>query len=69
MLCMALALQGVGARLKVYGAAQRRAEMQAMLLRAVDELKTARIDAELLSELPGHPGRQAPGSGPGAGGL
>ena len=50
MLCMALALQGVGARLKVYGAAQRRAEMQAMLLRAVDELKTARIDAELLSE-------------------
>ena len=50
MLCMALALQGVGTRLKVYGAAQRRAEMQAMLLRAVDELKTARIDAELLSE-------------------
>ena len=46
MLCMALALQGVGARLKVYGAAQRRAEMQAMLLKAVDELKTARIDAE-----------------------
>ncbi len=48
MLCMALALQGAGARLKVYGAAQRRPEMQAMLLKAVDELKTARIDAEAL---------------------
>ena len=45
---MALALQGTGARLKVYGAAQRRPEMQAMLLKAVDELKTARIDAEAL---------------------
>ena len=49
MLCMAMALQGVGARLRVYGAAQRRAEMQAMLLQAVDELKTACIDAEALS--------------------
>ena len=50
MLCMALALQGVGARLKVYGAAQRRAEMQAMLLKAVDELKTARVDSAQLFE-------------------
>ena len=48
MLCMALALQGIGARLKVYGAAQRRAEMQALLLSAVDELKTARVDADML---------------------
>ena len=48
MLCMALALQGVGARLKVYGAARRRAEMQAMLLKAVDELKTARLGPEQL---------------------
>ena len=48
MLCMALALQGVGARLTVYNAAQRRPEMQAMLLSAVDELKTARVDAEQL---------------------
>ena len=46
MLCMALALQGAGARLKVYGAAQRRPEMQALLLKAIDELKTARIGAE-----------------------
>ena len=50
MLCMALALQGVGARLTVYGAAQRRPEMQAMLLSAVDELKTARVGAEQLLE-------------------
>ncbi len=48
MLCMALALQSTGAQLKVYGAAQRRPEMQAMLLKAVDELKTARVDAEAL---------------------
>lgn len=50
MLCMALALQGVGARLTVYGAAQRRPELQAMLLSAVDELKTARVGAEQLLE-------------------
>ena len=49
MLCMALALQGVGARLKVYGAAERRAELQSMLLSAVDELKSACIDAEQLT--------------------
>ena len=48
MLCMALAMQGVGPRLKVYGEAQRRSELQDMLLRAVDELKTARIGAEQL---------------------
>ena len=50
MLCMALALQGVGARLRVYGAAQRRPEMQGLLLAAVDELKTACIDADMLQE-------------------
>ena len=50
MLCMALALQGVGARLRVYQAARRRPEMQAMLLHAVDEMKTARIDAQRLLE-------------------
>ncbi len=51
MLCMALALQGTGARLKVYGAAQRRPEMQALLLKAIDELKAARIDAEGLYDV------------------
>ncbi len=48
MLCMALALQGIGPRLRVYGAAQRRTELQTMLLRAVDELKSACISAEIL---------------------
>ena len=48
MLCMALAMQGVGPRLKVYGEAQRRSEMQDLLLRAVDECKTARVDSERL---------------------
>jgi len=50
MLCMALALQGVGPRLRVYGAAQRRSDLQGMLLQAVDELKTARVGAEQLME-------------------
>ena len=50
MLCMALALQGIGPRLRVYGAAQHRAELQSMLLRAVDELKSACISAEMLQE-------------------
>ena len=48
MLCMALALQGVGPRLKVYDTAPRKAELQSMLLRAVDELKAARLDADQL---------------------
>ena len=48
MLCMALALQGIGPRLRVYGAAQHRAELQRMLLRAVDELKSACITADML---------------------
>ena len=48
LLCMALALKELGPRLKVYAAAERRAELQAMLLSAVDELKTAAIDTEAL---------------------
>ena len=53
MLCMALALQGVGPRLRVYGAAQYRAELQAMLLAAVDELKSACVDSRALLEAAG----------------
>ncbi len=50
LLCMALALRAVAPRLKVYSAAGRRCELQDMLLREVDELKTAAIDAgQLLS--------------------
>ena len=48
MLCMALALDQVCSRLKVYGAARRKAELQGMLLSAVDELKSAGVSAEAL---------------------
>lgn len=48
LLCMALALQSIGPRMKVYGAAQRKAELQAMLLNAVDEFKTACIGSDEL---------------------
>ena len=50
LLCMALALGAVGSRLRVYTAAQRKAEMQALLLSAVDELKTACVGADRLAE-------------------
>ena len=53
MLCMALAMQGVGPRLKVYSDAQRRSEMQELLLRTVDELKAARIDSDRLTAAAG----------------
>ena len=48
LLCMALALDSISSRLKVYGAARRRAELQARLLSAVDELKSAGITSEKL---------------------
>ncbi len=48
LLCMALALKNVGSRLKVYSSAAHKAEMQAMLLEAVDELKTACISSDML---------------------
>lgn len=43
LLCMALAADGLYSRLKVYGAARRKAELQTMLLRAIDEFKSACI--------------------------
>ncbi len=49
-LCMALALDAVGSRLKVYSAARRQTAMQESLLAAVDELKTACISPEALEE-------------------
>ncbi|MBR5430089.1 MAG: ATP-dependent nuclease subunit B, partial [Firmicutes bacterium] len=48
LLCMALALRAVGPRLRSYPAAQRNAELQAMLLRAVDEMKAACVTTEML---------------------
>lgn len=53
LLCMALAASSVGSRLRVYSAAARRGELQAMLLSAVDELKAACIAPESLAELAG----------------
>ena len=50
MLCMVLALRAVGARLRIYGAAQRRPELQALLLSAVDELKSACVTGDMLTE-------------------
>ncbi len=48
LLCMALALRDIAPRLKVYSAAGRRAELQDMLLRALDELKTAAVGSQQL---------------------
>ena len=49
LLCMALAAASVGSRLRVYSAAERRAELQALLLSAVDELKASCITSEELA--------------------
>ena len=48
LLCMALALSQIAPRLKVYGAAARRAELQASLLAAVDECKSAAVTPAML---------------------
>jgi len=50
LLCMAQTLSNVGGRLRIYSAAAGRAELQDMLLTAVDELKMACISAEKLYE-------------------
>ena len=43
MLCMALAVDAVSSRLKLYGAAAHRAELQSALLAAVDEIGRAHV--------------------------
>ena len=48
LLCMALALQAVGSRLKIFGAARRQAELQGGLLAAIDECKAACVSPETL---------------------
>ena len=50
LLCMALALNMVGSRLQVYGAARQKAELQSLLLQAVDELKAACVTPEMLEQ-------------------
>ena len=58
LLCMTLALDAVGSRLKVYTGARRRGELQVLLLRALDELKSACVEPEALAEA----ARQCPGA-------
>ena len=48
LLCMALALSQIAPRLKLYGAAARKAELQSALLAAVDECKSAAVTPEML---------------------
>lgn len=48
LLCMALALNSLSGRLKLLGAAAHKAEMQSMLLAAIDELKSACVAPEAL---------------------
>ena len=50
LLCMSLALSGVGERLRAYRAARRRPEFPALMLSAADELKSAGVSAEMLEE-------------------
>lgn len=48
LLCMALAADSLRSRLKIYGAAARRAELLTALLREVDALKAACISPDML---------------------
>jgi len=50
LLCLSLALGQIGSHLKLYSAAQYRAELLASLLGAVTELRTARVSAEELAK-------------------
>lgn len=50
LLCMALAVEGLSSRLKVYSAARKRAELQSALLRETDALKSACISSARLIE-------------------
>ena len=49
LLCLARAVDAVGARLRVFAAARRQAPLQARLLRAVDECKTCCVTPEALA--------------------
>ena len=48
LLCMALTLSQIAPRLKLYGAAARKAELQSALLAAVDECKSAAVTPAML---------------------
>ena len=60
LLCMARAVDAVGSRLRVYGAARRQTALQQRLLRAADECRTCRITPETLADYAeGHGGDAA----------
>ena len=60
MLCMVRALDAVGSRLRVYGAARRQSALQLQLLRAVDECRSCCITPETLADYAaGHGGDAA----------
>ena len=60
MLCLARAVDAVGSRLRVYGAARRQPLLQQRLLRAIDECRTCCIDPETLADYAaGHGGDAA----------
>jgi ATP-dependent helicase/nuclease subunit B len=48
MLCMALAVDAVASRLRIYGQARRSPELQESLLKAIDELKSACVNSDAL---------------------
>jgi len=50
LLCLMLALDAVGSRLKLYGAARRMPPLQESLLAAIDECKQSRIAPEAVSD-------------------
>lgn len=62
LLCMALALNAVAPRLEIYSSAARKAELQGMLLSAIDEMKTACVTPEAMAQAallcPGELGRK-----------
>ncbi len=60
LLCLARAVDAVGSRLRVYGAARRQAALQQQLLRAIDECRTCCIAPETLEDYAaGHGGDAA----------
>ena len=50
LLCMSLALDAVGSRLKLYGAARHQSELQDSLLHTIDELRAACLGPQQLLE-------------------
>ena len=51
MLCLARAVDAVGSRLRVYGAARRQVPLQQQLLRAIDECRSCCVTPETLADL------------------